>query len=258
LTAPAFQRAVLGALAAVEGLEVVAARPFVLQLAYSGARYTVRLDEHFKRHRHGEMDPGAAAEQVQAALGVPGAAALRDGPYPRLLRREALPEGAPSRPCPFDEELAEVLVWRLPLGHVPLGADELAAWRPGQDPWTLARENLRERTERIGASGGGEGAGLVVRYHAGDGLDAAAVLLDDLLRAMAGWVSGRLHVAIPTRDDLLAFGDADRDLAGNVAAAVAEAFAASPDRLSPRVYALADDGRLIAAADGGVDASPWD
>lgn len=237
-------------LAAVEGLEIVAARPFVLDLGYAGARYTVRLDEPFKQHRHGRLAPDEAAEQVKAALGVPGAEVLRDGPYPRLMRRDALPEGAPSRPCAFDDELAVVLVWRLPLGHVPLGGDELAAWPPGDDPWDAALGNLRARTERVGASGGGEGDGLVVRYAAGDGLDAAAILLPDLLAAMAGWVEGRLRVAIPTRDDLLAFGDADPELVGAVAAAAAEAFAASPDRLSPRVYALADDGRLVAAGAG--------
>lgn len=234
----------LDVLGATDGLVVVGARPFVVALSYRDARYTVRLDEHFKRHRHGELEPGEAAEQIKAALGVPGATALRDGPFPRLMRRDAVPAGTPCRPCAFADDLVVVLVWRSSMGHVPLAADELAAWPPGDDPWATALANLRARTEQVGASGAGEGDGLVLRYGAGDGLDAAAVLLPDLLASMAGWVEGRLVVAIPSRDDLIALGDADPMLLAEVAEAMAEAYAASPERLSPHLYALEDDGRL--------------
>lgn len=234
----------LARLAATDGVVVAGARPFVVELMYRGARYTVRLDEPFKRHRHGQLEPEAAAEEVKAALGVPSALALREGPFPRLMRLEDVPPGAAHRACAFDDSLAVVLVWRLPFGHVPLGADELAAWPPGDDPWAAALANLRARTERVGATGAGEGDGLVLRYGAGDGLDAAAVLLPDLLQSLAGWVAGCLHVAIPSRDDLVAFGGADARLVAEVAAAMAAAFEASRERLSPHMYALAGDGRL--------------
>lgn len=241
LSAPAFQRHVLSRLDAVEGMTIEAVSPFRVRLGWRGEKFDVRLDGMFKRYRHGEILPDEAAEEVKAALGVPGASATRHGPFPRLMPRTAAPAGVYRAACPFDPELVVTFVWGLPEGHVAISAGEAArTWAVDEDGgaalWAEALEALRARTQAVPAAGSGEGERLVIRYEAGDGLDAAAVLLPDLVATAAGWVHGGVLVGIPSRDELLIAGDADADFVEELREQVAARYAEAAEPVSPRLY----------------------
>ena len=92
------------------------------------------------------------------------------------------------------------------------------------------------RTQAVPASGSGEGDELVIRYESGDGLDASAVLLPDLMATAADWVPGRPVIGIPSRDELLIAGDADPDFVARFRADVEARYQASPEPVSPRLY----------------------
>lgn len=245
--APGFQRAVLDGLRGVEGLTVADVKPFVVRLRYNDQPYVIQLDAVFKRYRHGELDVGDAVEELKAALGVPGAAIDAAGPYPRLARYGAVPAGAYHVPCPFDLDLAVFFVRVLPNGHIPLTPSDVARdWHgEGEALMAAALGHLAERTQGIPADGFGEGDDLVLAWHTGDGLDAAAVLLDDLLDALSGWVPGMLHIGVPSRDVLLACGDADATHLATVADDVRATFEQAGDEaISGRMYRWAG-GRLV-------------
>lgn len=249
LSAPAFQRAVLAALVADgSSLRVAEARPFRARIIYAGAAYEILLDEVFKRYRHGEIDPADAAEEIKAAIGVPGAQVERRGPFPILERRDATAPGAHVLPCPFDDTLSITHIWVVPSGHSPISRSEVEErWGDGT-LHALAIDALRKRTEAVPALGEGEGDRLVISYQAGDGLDAAAILLPDLRAEMADWVSGAPRFAIPQRDVLILFGAADAEVVEHMRGVVAGMFEhASPTtRLTPRIFGLDPSGDLIA------------
>ena len=249
LTAPAFQRAVLKTLVDDGQLSIAEVRPFRARIVYQDASFDVRLDEVFKRYRHGELEPGDAAEEIKAALGVPGARVERRGPFPLLERSEATAPGVHARPCPFDEELSIISVWAVPSGHVPITSSEIPErWTDADQLHAEALDALRERTEAVPALGEGEGDRLMISYRAGDGLDAAALLLPDLRAEMAAWVPGQPRFAIPERDVLILFGSADPEVVEHMRDVARGMFEhASPTvRLTPRIFGLDDDGELIA------------
>ncbi len=249
LDAPGFQRAVVAGLRAVDGLTVTGVRPFVVQLRYGDAPYTVQLDDVFKRYRHGELEPGDAVEEVKAALGVPGAAVEAAGPFPRLARHDAVAPGAFRLACPFDPALAVFFVRALPNGHIPLTQSDVERGWGGDGAALMAEAlaHLAERTQGVPADGFGDGDQLVVAWHVGDGLDAAAVLLASLLDALSEWVPGTLHVGIPARDLLLACGDADPAHLASIADDVARTFAgAGAEAISGALYRW-DGAGLVAA-----------
>ncbi len=241
LAAPEFQRAVLASLAARPDLAPVSLGPFRVRVTYGQRAFEVRLDELFKRHRHGEVTPDDAAEEIKAALGVPGAAVRAAGPFPRLVPVADVPPGAHTLPCPFDPALAIFFVRTLPSGHVPLRSTDVA---DGSELWSRALANLRDLTLPLPVEADGEGPALVLRFATGDGLDAARALLGDLMLTMAGWVQGRAHVALPARDLLVMVGDADPAALAATRSWVAECHAHDPFPLSPRWYGVAPNGAL--------------
>lgn len=258
LPAPAFQRAVLAALVEGGSLTIAEVGPFRARIRYQGAAYDIRLDEVFKRYRHGEIEPEAAAEEIKAAVGVPGAAVERRGPFPRLQRREAIAPGVLVLPCPFDNDLAIVHVWVVPSGHVPISIAEA-----GVEVESVAALHaqalaaLRARTESVPALGEGEGDRLVISYRAGDGLDAAAILLPDLRAEAAEWVPGAPRFAIPERDVLIVFGDADPEVVAHMRGVVRQMFEhADPAvRLTPRIFALDANGALAPCKGDSLDSA---
>ena len=239
LSAIDFQKTVLRALIEVEGLSLESARPFLARMRFEGTPYTIRLDGAYKRYRHGEVEPSVAAEEIKAALGLPGVEVEREGPYPRLARRSDLAPEVFALDCDFDPELAIHFVWVLPHGHVPIRAAEVARdWPDPRRLWANALEALRARTEGAPATGVGEGCERLLRWHHGDGLDAAALLLPDLREEVAGWVEGSLLMAAPARDLLVALGDADEAHVDRVTEEVREAYEKLPEPISPRLYAV--------------------
>ncbi len=239
LTAIEFQRRILQALVEEPGITLESARPFTARLRREERAYTIRLDGAFRRYRHGEVEPEQAAEEIKAALGVPGIDIQREGPFPRLERRENLPPGVFALDCDFDPALVVSFVWALPYGLVPLEEHDVAReWPDLSALWKQALEQLGRRTETAPASGSGEGSTLLLRWSHGDGLDAAAMLLPDLRAEAAGWVEGSLLMAAPARDMLVAIGDADPDHVARIADEVREAYERLPEPISPRLYAV--------------------
>ena len=232
MAAPAFQRQVLAELSALGGVAAAALGPFRIRAGYGALTLVVHLDEVFKRYRHQELEPADAAAEIAAALGVPSAGVALAGPFPRLARLGRAPAGAWTRPCPFDPDLEVFYVHELPSGHLPI----MAAEATGEDLHARAIANLAERTRRVPADTQGEGDALVLGYATADGFDEARALLRDLLAAMAEWVAGSLLVAIPSRDLLMAIGDADPRFVAEAGAHVAAVAARDPDALSPRWY----------------------
>ncbi|HQZ70993.1 MAG TPA: hypothetical protein PK826_06690 [Anaerolineae bacterium] len=251
LPAPVFQRAVLSLIGEVEGAEARSLGPFQIQLDHDGACWRLRLDELFKRYRHGEIEVADAAEEIKAAARLPGARLVAAGPLPRLARAASLDPSTLRLPCPFDPELSVFFVWELPHAHIPLTALDLRR-EYGGDLERLQEEafdRLADKTTQIPAESQGEDARRALGYVSGDGFDAARSLLPELLLAMAEWVPGRLHFIIPTRDLLLVLGDEDPAYPAEGAAHARALFeAAGEERLSPKLYVLTGQGPRIVQA----------
>ncbi len=258
LPAPAFQQAVLAALGATAGVTAAGLGPFRIQVTYRGPTggvspgmdvggdavdAEVRLDAWFKDYRHGRVEVADVVGEIRAGLRLPGAGALAAGPFPRLARRGTLDATVFARPCPFDPDLVVFYVRELAHSHVPLTrADVDLGWPDADALHAEALAKLGERTRRVPADSQGEGTQLVIGYNSGDGFDAARALLPDLMRALAAWLPGRMHVALPTRDLLFAVGDADPEFLAGARAHARESFAAGAERLSPAGYVLGEAG----------------
>lgn len=240
LPAPQFQRRVLGLLAAVPGVQARSLGPFQIRTQHGEQRWDLRLDELFKRHRHGELTAEEAAREVEAAMRLPQAQDLAAGPFPRLARADALHPSTLRLPCPFDPDLAVFFVWELPHGHIPLTQVDLDRDQGGRlaDLVNGALAALSARTQDLPPLTQGEGDRLLLGYVSGDGFDAARALLPELLEALQGCLTGRLHLVIPSRDLFMALGDADPDFLAGAAAHARQLYAQAGDvRLSPRLYA---------------------
>lgn len=255
LPAPQFQRRILELLAAVPGVQARSLGPFQIQTQHGDQRWDLRLDELFKRHRHGELTADEAAREVQAAMRLPEAEDLAAGPFPRLARVEALHPSTLRLPCPFDPDLAVFFVWELSHGHIPLTQVDLDRDHGGRlvDLLDGALAALSARTQEQPPQSQGEGDRLVLGFVSGDGFDAARALLPELLEALQGCLTGRLHLIIPSRDLFMVLGDADADFLSGAAAHARQLYGqAGDERLSSRLYAWT--GESLEAVD--VVASP--
>lgn len=256
LPAPAFQRAVLAGIGAYPGVAGRSQGPFRIRVSItvdgteirSDRHAEVHLDELYKDYRHGRITVAGAVEEIAAALGLPGVAVPAAGPFPRLARPGDIDPGIYQQPCPFDPALVVYYVRELPHSgrHMPLGTAEIQAY--GADAGALhamALANLSERTRQVPADSQGEAARLVIGFNSGDGFDAARALLPDLMGALAGWLPGRMHLALPTRDLLFAVGDADAEFLAGARAHGREAYEAGPERLSARWYVWGEEGLAV-------------
>lgn len=242
LPAPAFQRAVLRALAERSDLAAASRGPFRIRVERGPEAWDVRLDEPFRRYRHGETEPGAVALEILAAVAAPDAPISAAGPFPRLARPEDLDPETHRIPCPFDPGLCVFYVRVVPQGHVALSRTEAADW---PSPEALQAAALAALAEALGdAPPVAQGAGdrRVLGFNAGDGFEAARALLPGLAESLARALPGRMHLAIPSRDLLMALGDADPAFLAGARAHVAERYDESPVRLSPRWYRLGPEG----------------
>lgn len=248
LAGPAFQREILRALTEIPEIEARSLGPFRIQVRARQEFYQVRLDEQFKRYRHVEIEVEDALEEIKAALKLPGAAIEAAGPFPRLARPETLADETYRVVCPFDPDLAVFFVRELPHGHLPLTTAEVrSGWSgPAERLLDESLANLAERTERVSATSQGEGDTLSIGFASGDGFDAARLLLPEFGEALRAWLPGRPHVAIPSRDLLMAVGDADPEHLAGARDHVRQAYEQAGDlALSPRWYRIDEQGRLI-------------
>ena len=250
LPGPEFQRGILRDLGVIEGVEARSIGPFRIQVGVRDEAYHVRLDEQFKRYRHGEIEPRDAVEEIKAALKLPGAAIEAAGPFPRLARPEALDAATHRLPCPFDPDLVVFFVRELPTGHLPISVAELRAGWSGAAEGLLDESlaNLSQRSAALSPSRQGEGVALNIGFASGDGFDAARLLLPGLAEALGAQLPGRAHFGIPSRDLLMGVGDADPDFLSDAGEHLrARHASAGAEALSPRWYVLDAAGRLAIA-----------
>ncbi|BDG61291.1 hypothetical protein caldi_23810 [Caldinitratiruptor microaerophilus] len=110
-----------------------------------------------------------------------------------------------------------------------------------QELLPTAVENLARSTPRIPWKRLGHGPRLRMVCESFDGYDASRLLLREQIQALRQEVEGRLVVAVPGRDFLVALGDADRSVVEDVAQMVREVYRATRYRISPRLFTLAGD-----------------
>ncbi|MCB9176618.1 MAG: hypothetical protein H6648_05600, partial [Caldilineae bacterium] len=135
-------------------------------------------------------------------------------------------------------------------GHLPIGVAELRAGWSGRAEGLLdeALANLGERSAALSASRRGEGAARNIGFASGDGFDAARLLLPGLAETLGAWLPGRAHFGIPSRDLLMAVGDADPAVLSDAGEYLRSCHArAGAEALSPHWYQLDAAGRLAIA-----------
>lgn len=86
----------------------------------------------------------------------------------------------------------------------------------------------------------GEGLRTTVVWETFDGYDASRILLTRELNEMAAYVMGSPVVAIPHRDYLIMFGDADPDFLAEMQEKVQADFEGHPYPITPRLFTLRD------------------
>jgi hypothetical protein len=259
LDAAAFQRAVLDGLSGLRNTEAVALAPFRVRVRVRDRQdLYIRLDGMAKAHRHGELSVEAAVAEIALAAGAPGAEALAAragvtqtepaGPFPKLMRRDAMPELPPQtllRPCDFEQDLVVGYVRTLPHGQIPLTLPEVAErWQAVDDLHAEALHQLQAVTRGVELQGLGAGAEVALGFATGDGHDAARALLSGVLAEASALLEGGTLAAVPCRDLLLLIGDGDARFTAEARDHVAEIYRVDAHPISPHFYQLGADGRL--------------
>jgi hypothetical protein len=192
-----------------------------------------------------EHDWAAASKLVRPAL-RPAGTAGSDG---RELR---VPAGSnPGRPIVASGPAGLPVVYVLPGAgfDIVVGVDHLLAWGVGIDEvHASAMSNLRIWSDAAGWVDEANGSRLVSWSDAGEGMDAARILLpqvrERLLSALGP--ARRIMVAMPERDLLIAAGltDDDAEFAMMFAEYVADRARTADDPVDGRVFELID-GELV-------------
>lgn len=90
----------------------------------------------------------------------------------------------------------------------------------------------------------GTGERLILVWETFDGYDASRILLTQNLNRMAARVAGNPVIAIPHRDYLVMFGDADPDFVAEMAEKVYQFYRSHMYPVTPRLFTL-QDGNLL-------------
>ena len=181
--------------------------------------------------------------------------ALRDRILPMLkpaqLLKEAARRGLP-RPAsrPFLGDLIVTYVVEEPQRLVYLNERHLERWTVGEAHLhEVALPNLRRRTKERGkfTVSGDEAQPLIIAA-SGDGFDATRILLPELLDNWQRHMPGRLLIAVPTRDLLVAFSDDDTEVVERIARQVARD-ATGVNGLTAELFCLTDGELRIYSGD---------
>lgn len=177
-----------------------------------------------------------------SAGGSPDAAAIRPQIIPASLGRNWLGARRMVPTLRFAPGLAVALVVDAAHGYrfVTQGLLERRGTR-FEELLEVAVENLARSTPRIPWKRLGHGPRLRMVCESFDGYDASRLLLRGEITALRQEVQGRLIVAVPSRDFLIALGDADRSVVEEGTQVVREVYRAARYRISPRLFLLAGD-----------------
>ena len=196
---------------------------------------------------------------VQQAAAVPGSLSGLEqrAPVSALLPqlkdaaflRDAAREAGTLVSRPFADDLSVVYVADAPAAMRYITEGDLRV-----QGWTVERldgvalDNLRQRMATTPFSQANQGLQTAVISVTGDGYDAARILVPELREMLAQHLPGRLLFGLPTRDILVAIGDADPAYVKQVARRVRDDYESRPFPLSPHLYAMdGDRARIISA-----------
>jgi hypothetical protein len=188
-----------------------------------------------------EHDWAAASKLVRPALRPTGTAGS-DG---RDLR---LPTGSnPGKPIVAPGPAGLSIVYVIPGSgfDVVVGVDHLLAWGVGVDQvHAAALSNLQLWSDGAGWEDETNGSRRVTWSDAGDGLDAARILLPQVRERLLSVLepARRVLVGLPERDLLIAaaLADEDADFAAMFASYVADRARTADDPIEGRVFELVD------------------
>lgn len=91
-----------------------------------------------------------------------------------------------------------------------LNEEHLQRWRVSETTlWAHSITNLRRKPWQPEPGMIGKGTAALLIFSGGDGYDATRLLLPELFTAFAAQIPGTMVLAVPTRDFLIAFSDAD-------------------------------------------------
>ncbi len=196
---------------------------------------------------------------VQQAVAVPGSLGGLEqrAPVSALLPqlkdatflRDASREGGPLVARPFADNLSVVYVADAPaaMRYITEADLRVQGWTP-QHLDAVALENLRLRIATTPFSQANQGRQVAIISATGDGYDAARILVPGLREMLAQRLPGRMLFGIPTRDILVAIGDADPAYVKQVAQRVRDDYESRPFPLSPHLYTMDGDQARIYSA----------
>ena len=103
-----------------------------------------------------------------------------------------------------------------------------------------AMKNLAAASQKIPYHVAGTGSQQVVIFNVNDGLDAARLLLPDLIQSAAHDIPGNLVIGIPNRDFMVVFSDDDPDRVSAVALQVTQDMRQHSHGLTTHLFTIAD------------------
>lgn len=106
-------------------------------------------------------------------------------------------------------------------------------------------KNLERLSTEASCQQFGTGAQAMFAWETFDGYDASRILLGRELATLAGKVAGSLIIAIPHRDYMVAFGDADPDFVARVQEHVHQDFEQHSYPITAQLFARDIYGRLV-------------
>jgi len=98
-----------------------------------------------------------------------------------------------------------------------------------------------------------EPQGPMLRVASNDSYEASRLLVPGMLAALAQHVEGKPIAIVPERDQLIVAGDARPEMVARLCEMANAEWEASPRSISPALYTLDDEGRLIPYVRGGDD-----
>jgi uncharacterized protein YtpQ (UPF0354 family) len=101
-------------------------------------------------------------------------------------------------------------------------------------------KNLAAASQNIPYHVAGEGSQQVVIFNVNDGLDAARLLLPELIRSAARDIPGNLVIGIPNRDFMVVFSDDDPDRVSAVALQVTQDMRQHAHGLTTNLFTITD------------------
>lgn len=118
---------------------------------------------------------------------------------------------------------------------------QLERWGVSEfDVHEQALKNLSQRSQDVPYHVAGSGSQQIVIFNHNDGLDAARILLPDMLAEVAKTIPGEILIGIPNRDFMLMFSDDDPDRVSAVALQITRDVRQHAHGISDKLFTLTD------------------